>query len=112
MSTQGRWMNARFGPEHLDAWRRDGGVLIEGFFTPEEVAAVRADFAKVFARTEGADEGLNRKHAGEIGRFNAAQFATLESIPFDCSPALNLIGVHPELMRLAREALSTDALHL
>ncbi len=105
-------MNARFGPEHLDAWRRDGGVLIEGFFTPEEVAAVRADFAKVFARTEGSDEGLNRKHGGEIGRFHAAQFATLESIPFDCSPALNLIGLHPELMRLAREALSTDALHL
>ena len=54
-------MAERFSREHLDVWRRDGGVLIPDFFTAEEVAAVVADFELVFGRSEGADEGLNRK---------------------------------------------------
>jgi hypothetical protein len=105
-------MRERFTPEHLEAWRRDGGVVIRDFFTPGEVAAVAADFEKVFGRSEGADEALNGKQAGEVGRFNPAQFATLESGPFDCSPALNLIGVHPALVAFAKQALKTDHVHL
>jgi hypothetical protein len=102
----------RFGPEHLDAWRRDGGVVIRNFFTAEEVAAVRADFEQVFGRSEGGAEALVKKRAGEVGRFNAAQFATFEAAPFDCSPALNLIGVHPALIDFARQALRAEHVHL
>lgn len=105
-------MTERFGPEHLEAWRRDGGVSIRDFFTPEEVAAVVADFQIVFDRTEGAAEGLVKKKKGEVGKFNDAQFATLETGPFDCSPALNLIGVHPALMAFARRALNAQDVHL
>ena len=105
-------MTERFGREHLDAWRRDGGVVIPGFFTPEEVAAVVADFELVFGRSEGADEGLNRKGEGEGGRFHTAQFKTFEAVPFDCSPALNLIGVHPALVSFARQALGVDDVQL
>ena len=105
-------MNARFGPEHLDAWRRDGGVLIEGFFTPEEVAAVHADFVEVAGRSEGGDEGKNIKREGEVGRFNPAQFAGVDAVPFDCSPALNLIGTHPALVAFAKEALGAEKVHL
>jgi len=105
-------MTARFGPEHLEAWRRDGGVSIRDFFTPEEVAAVVADFQIVFERTEGAAKGLVKKKKGEVGKFNDAQFATLETGPFNCSPALNLIGVHPALIDFARQALSAENVHL
>ncbi|HEX7761428.1 MAG TPA: phytanoyl-CoA dioxygenase family protein [Caulobacteraceae bacterium] len=105
-------MTDRFGPEHLAAWRRDGGVLIEDFFTPAEVEAVRADFVQVFGRTEGADEGLVKTAGDDTGKFHATQFATLEAIPFDCSPALNLIGVHPALIAFAQQALSTTDVHL
>ena len=105
-------MDDRFGPEHIDAWRRDGGVLIRDFFTADEVAAVRADFEAVFARDKGADEALNRKKAGEVGRFNPSQFKTLDAVPFDCSPALNLIGVHPALVAFAKTALETDHVQL
>ena len=105
-------MDDRFGPEHIDAWRRDGGVLIRDFFTADEVAAVRADFEAVFARDKGADEALNRKKAGEVGRFNPSQFKTLDAVPFDCSPALNLIGVHPALVAFAKAALQTDHVQL
>ena len=105
-------MTERFGPEHLEAWRRDGGVSIHDFFTPEEVAAVVADFEVIFGRNEGAAEGLVKKKAGETGKFNPAQFATLETGPFDCSPALNLIGVHPALISFARQALRSEHVHL
>jgi Phytanoyl-CoA dioxygenase (PhyH) len=105
-------MSARFGQRHVDAWRRDGGVLIERFFTAEEVAAVRADFERVFGRSAGADAPLDKKRDGEIGRFNPAQFKTFDAIPFDCSPALNLIGVHPALIEFARRAMATDRVHL
>ena len=104
--------DARFDEAHIEAWRRDGCVLIENFFSPEEVAAVARDFVAVFGRSTGAEEALVKKKPGETGRFNQAQFKTFEAIPFDCSPALNLIGVHPALMDLAKAALKTERVHI
>ena len=100
-------MSDRFNEDHLNTWRTEGGVLIEEFFTPEEVAAVHDDFVHVF--------GLDRRGAEPLqkdGRFDADQFSAFEAIPFECSPALNLIGVHPELMRFARAAMCSDHVHL
>jgi hypothetical protein len=105
-------MTDRFEPGHIDAWRRDGVVLIRDFFTPGEVGAVWADFEKVFGRSQGALEPMSKKKTGELGRFHDAQFTTFEAIPFDCSPALNLIGVHPELVAFAKRALDADDVHL
>jgi len=105
-------MDIRFTPEHLAEWRREGAVLIPEFFTQDEVAAVRADFEKVFERTSGAAEGLNKKKDGQVGRFHPAQFEGVTQIPLDCSPALNLIGLHPALMAFARQALNTEDLYL
>jgi hypothetical protein len=97
----------------VETWRRDGCVLIKNFFTAAEVAAVVADFERVFARpVAGPAEAQVRRKEGEAGRFHAAQFKTFEAIPFDCSPALNLIGVHPALIAFAREALECESLHL
>lgn len=105
-------MDTRFVPEHLATWRREGVVSIPDFFTPDEVTAVRADFELVFGRSGGGAEPLVKKKDGETGRFNKAQFSTFEAIPFDCSPALNLIGVHPALMAFGKQALATENLHL
>jgi len=102
----------RFTPADVDAWRQDGGVLIERFFSAGEVRAVHDDFVTVFGRASGADEARIRKKPGEPGQFNPAQFSTFAAVPFDCSPALNLIGVHPELVRFARAALDTQSVHL
>jgi len=105
-------MKERFTHEHVETWRRDGCVLLENFFTADEVAAVRADFAVVFGRVAGAAEAMEKKKPGELGRFNPAQFTTFEAVPFDCSPALNLIGVHPALVSFAKAALAADNVHL
>jgi hypothetical protein len=100
-------MSARYRPEHLDAWRRDGAVVIPNFFTPEEVAAVQADFETVFGRSEGAAEAIDKKKGGEVGRFNPAQFTDIQPVPVNCSPALNLIGVHPAIIDFAKQALKS-----
>jgi hypothetical protein len=105
-------MTQRFTQDHVDTWRRDGVVLIPGFFTAEETAAVQADFRAVFDRDGGADAPMVKKKDGEPGKFNPAQFSGIQSVPVDCSPALNLIGLHPALLDFARQALRTDEVAL
>jgi len=102
----------RFTREQIETWRRDGGLVVENFFTPDEVAAVQADFRAVFGRDEGGADAMERKKAGEVGRFNPAQFEGIRSVPIDCSPALNLIGVHPAIVAFAKAALNTAHVHL
>ncbi len=105
-------MQDRFSTDHMETWRREGGVVIEHFFTPDEVAAVVADFEQVFGADRGGAEGIDKKKAGEVGRFHPAQFTGVAPVPLDCSPALNLIGVHPALIRFAQEALRTPEVHV
>jgi len=101
----------RFGPEHVEAWRRDGGVSIHNFFTPEEVAAVQADFRAVFGDRE-AGEALVKTPEGQVGRFHPTQFKGVAPVPLDCSAALNLIGVHPAMIAFAKQVLRTDRVHV
>ena len=105
-------MPNRHTAEHVQAWRRDGAVLISGFFSPDEVRAVQADYETVFGRTAGAGDALVLRKEGEPGRFNPAQFATIQSIPFEGTPALNLAGLHPALIAFAREAMGCQDLRL
>ena len=102
----------RFSPSDVEAWRRDGAVVIENFFTPVEVAAVVADFETVFGLPQGQEEALVKRKPGEAGKFNPSQFTGVKAIPFACSPALNLIGLHPALIAFAREALACEEVQL
>jgi hypothetical protein len=101
----------RFTADHVEAWRHDGGVLIQRFFTDEEVSAVCADFELVFGRTEGGDQPLEDKPETEPGRFDPTQFTNIEPVPLKCSPALNLIGVHPAIIAFAKAALGCERVH-
>jgi hypothetical protein len=105
-------MKHRFTEKDLQQWRTDGVVLLPEFFTPDEVAAVAADFALVFPDLEGSDVAIDDKSGDEIGAFSQAQFKNIANIPFDCSPALNLICVHPELVAMAQAALGTKEVQL
>jgi hypothetical protein len=97
----------RFSQEHIDTWRGDGVVLIPRFFTGDEVAAVAADFEHVFGRGAGGTHASMPKKVGERA-LDPSQQAFFGPVPFDCSPALNLAPVHPQLVELARRALATD----
>jgi len=59
----------RFTTDDIATWRREGVTRIPDFFTAEEVAAVRADFEKVFGRSAGAAEALDKKKPDQVGRF-------------------------------------------
>jgi hypothetical protein len=100
-------MDERHTPEHIDTWRREGVVLIPDFFTADEVAAVTADFKQVFVHP-GVKDPLVAEKQGGIGRFNPAQFTGIAVIPLDCSAAMNLAGLHPALIGMAKAALATD----
>ncbi|MFP6809342.1 MAG: phytanoyl-CoA dioxygenase family protein [Pseudomonadales bacterium] len=108
MNNEVKNVTSRFSTVHIDEWRREGVVSIAEFFTPDEIAAVVEDFWKVFPGRQASAEAMVRKKDGQVGAFNRAQFNNFENIPFDCSPALNLLGVHPSLVALAKAALATD----
>jgi Phytanoyl-CoA dioxygenase (PhyH) len=104
-------MSPRHTAEQMQTWRQDGAVVIERFFNDEEVAAVVADFELVFGRAEGAKKAKVARKSGEAGRFHPTQFTDIKPVPVQCSPALNLIGVHPAILAFAREALGTRDVH-
>ncbi|HEY3798967.1 MAG TPA: phytanoyl-CoA dioxygenase family protein [Caulobacteraceae bacterium] len=100
-----------FTQDHIDTWRRDGALVVPGFFDPDEIAPVVADFEALYCDRERADEALVR-NAPEQGRFHPAQFKGVQPVPLPCSPALNLIGAHPRLVDFAKQALRTDDVRL
>ena len=105
-------MPDRFAAQHVEAWRSDGAVLIPEFFTPDEVTAVCADFEVVFGETPRAKAPMVLRAEGQLGNFDRAQFQSFETVPLNCSPALNLIGVHPALIAFARQALQAENITL
>ena len=91
----------------IEEWRREGCALLPGFLPREEMERVQEDFVKVFGAPEqhpGADADT-----GGADAFNPDQFKFFENIPFDCSPALNLLAVHPSLVDAAKRALATES---
>lgn len=108
-------MGATISEEDLRKWREDGGLVIPGVLTTEEAAAASVDMAQLYDDRpvgEGAGQALSLKKEGEIGAFSQAQFQNFDDMPFDCSTALNLVALHPNVIALARAALGTDDVHL
>jgi len=106
---------ARFGEEQIRSWQAEGAVLLPGFFEPEEIASARDDMAHVY-RDRGPVEGEGRAQVADrgeaVGVFDANQFRNFDDMPFDCSPALNLLGLHPQLIAFAQAALESEHVHL
>ena len=93
----------RFTGTDVHIWRRDGARLIPGFFTPDEISAVIPDIDRIFAgygKARWLGRPLNRKPEGMIGEFQPEQLSNIVDMPFECSPALNLLGLHAALIAL------------
>ncbi|MEM1149642.1 MAG: phytanoyl-CoA dioxygenase family protein [Pseudomonadota bacterium] len=101
-------MGHRHTLEHVEAWRRDGGVLIPNLIPPEDIAPVVKDFEALYGEREPKDA----KAKAGTGGFNMDQFKNIDDMPFPCSPALNMLGLHPAVIALARETLGTDDVRL
>ncbi|MBA4046968.1 MAG: hypothetical protein C0476_00335 [Sphingomonas sp.] len=98
--------------DDIAIWHRDGAVLLDQFFSFEEIAAVRADCDTLFAGRGQAGDAIDRKTDGAIGAFHEAQFRNQEQLPFAASPAINLIGLHPRLIAFAKATLGVDRVYL
>ena len=96
----------------LATWRRDGGVVLDRLFTPEEIDPVRADCDTLFLAKRRSHEALIKTPDGGVGVFDPAQFKNMDHLPFAASPAINLIGLHPRLIALAKAALEVDDVRL
>ncbi len=106
-------MSERFSEIDAEKWKDEGAVLIPEFFTRDEMEPVHRDFDLLYAdRSVKSDEAMTVDKDGHVGTFSVHQFRNFDDMPFDCSPALNLLGLHPELIALARAALETDHVHL
>ena len=102
-------MAKHYSNSDVEEWRKEGAVLIKEIFSSKEIESVHDDIEKVFGYKKGRlPKTKNYGSPDTIGD----QFLNFENIPFDCSPALNLIGVHPQLIRLAKDALNTNDVRL
>lgn len=102
----------RFDQHHVQAWRETGFVVINNFFSAGELAPIFADFETLYA-DRGQGEGLvkNVKKSREIGGFHPRQFMNFDQMPYDASPAINLISLHPALIEFARALLDSTDVH-
>ena len=106
-------MDIRHSDEQIRDWIRDGAVLVENFLTPEEVAPCFEDMRALYGSQAPEEaEAKTADHGDMVGAFNIDQFRNNDDMPFPCSPALNLLGLHPALIAMAKAALGTDNVRL
>jgi hypothetical protein len=103
----------RYRQKDLDAWHHDGAVVMPNFFTAEEIAPIYSDYAQLYGARGAGDGKTLRIDTGEpAGAFHRKQFVNLDTLPFDASPEMNLISLHPALIKLAKDLLGCEEIHL
>ena len=107
----------RFSAADVDRWRNDGFAIIPGFFNPEEIAPIRRDYEQIYGtRGEGNGKVLEAEKSelglGMLGEFRKKQFENIHTLPFPGSTEMNLLSLHPALIRFARALLDVSQVHL
>lgn len=105
----------RFTSAHVEQWQKEGFVTLESFFSEQEYEPVLNDFELLYRHAgKGAGVGPARELSpGDDRPSNAAlQFKNIDVLPYDASPAVNLISLHPELIAFARALLETPDVRL
>ncbi|HRI99198.1 MAG TPA: phytanoyl-CoA dioxygenase family protein [Hyphomonas sp.] len=103
----------RYNASDLSRWRSDGAALMPGFFTKSEIVPVLDDFGILFSGGQPQPHAAVENTKGKDVRMpSRVQFEHTRMMPFDCSPALNLLALHPALIAFAREALGTEDVRL
>lgn len=106
-------MSQRHTQAQVNQWHRDGAVLLNQFLSADEIAPCFADMRSLYGdQAPGTSEARQDDHGGQIGTFSRDQFRNNEDMPFNCSPALNLLGLHPAFIAMAKAALGSDDVRL
>ena len=106
-------MTDRHSKQDVMRWLEDGVSIIPGFFSDQEITPLAEAYETLYgdARPD-ADKAMNRKGDGQIGAFNRHQFLHFDALPFGGGVALDLLPLHPALIRFARAALGVPDVHL
>ena len=106
-------MSARYQQQQIESWHEDGAVVVPSFFTPDEIAPIYDDYARLYG-FEGAGNGnpLAIDTGQPAGAFHPKQFKNLDTLPYDGSVEMNLISLHPALIQLASELLGNQPVQL
>ena len=106
-------MSKRHSSEQVELWHRNGAVLLDQILTPEEIGPCLDDMRSLYGdKAPDVSKTRTDDHGGQVGTFSLDQFRNNEDMPFDCSPALNLLGLNPALIAMAKAALGTDDVRL
>lgn len=104
----------RFTLDHVAEWRHTGFTVIERFFSPDEYQPLLADFAALYG-----DPAARASHPRVVGEGApdadenyGRQFENIHALPYDGSPALNLISLHPQLIAFAKALLGVEDVRL
>ena len=89
----------RISDEHLEAWRRDGYTLVEGFLSRGEVAACAGDLQRMFPTPE------QYAHAPHL--FDNYGNGGVAFHPPFLGDRLNLMAGHPDLVDFVERVLGT-----
>ena len=88
-------LEERHNVSHVQEWRKEGFTLIPNFFSTEEILPLIEDFHQLYqdrGKGEGVGTPLNKKEEGAIGAGHPKQFINIDSLPYNASSAINLIG--------------------
>lgn len=105
----------RFNAQHVQQWHEDGFVVLDDFFTAEEIAPVLQDFEHLYkgANTDVGDGSAKVLTPGDDADANSAlQFKNIDTLPYVGSSAINLISFHPALIEFAQALLGVPTVHL
>ncbi len=110
----------RFTTSDVVAWRETGFAMIPGFFKPAEITPILHAFEQRYGQSARGDglamsmrsKNLGEKGGGTLGEFRDEQFRHLDMLPYPDSIALNLISLHPALIKFAAALLGVPDVHL
>ncbi len=108
---------SRFTEEDIQRWRTDGFVIMNHFYREDEIAPVLADYHRMYRQesepcqsTQAADASPFMDNS--LGEFNEQQFKNIDSFPYDGSPEMMMLSLHPALIEFSKRALGVDRVQL
>jgi hypothetical protein len=79
-------------PDHINSWRQDGVIVIEKFFDKDEMEPILRDYQRLYGKT-----GKEKANLADFSK----QFEIIDVLPYSGSLDLNLISLHPSLIKAA-----------
>ena len=112
----------RFNTGDVASWHTDGFAIMNDFFSPEEIQPIKADYDRIYghhrltqsAIPEATQDNLTTSTTtgNPLGEFNEFQFKNIHTFPYQGSPEMMMLSLHPSLIEFARKVLGVEKVQL